>query len=186
MPRILRALMRLGPVALLVVGGLQLLTPGAAHAATAVTINSAAGCSGTTFCYVPPSVTVASGDTVTWTNQSGAGHTVTRCDAANCNGTDGGTGTDPAFDLSVASANGTAVSQTFNGAGTYNYYCKIHGFSVMHGTVTVQGQAASTTTTAAGATTTTARPSTTPGTAATPAPSSAPAQAVAAQVNFTG
>ena len=188
MARILRAFLRLGPAALLVVGGLQVLAPNAAQAATAVTINGAAGCSGTTFCYVPPTVTVASGDTVTWTNQSGAAHTVTRCDAANCNGTDGGTGTDPAFDLSVASANGTAVNQTFNGVGTYNYYCKIHGFAVMHGTVTVQGQSGATTTTASGPTTT-ARPATTPGAVApspTPAPAAAPAQAVPAQANFTG
>jgi plastocyanin len=27
---------------------------------------------------------------------------------------------------------------TFTGLGTYRYYCKVHGFSVMHGTVTVK------------------------------------------------
>jgi plastocyanin len=172
-------LFRLGAGVALVVGGIHVLTPGAANAATAVTINGAASCSGTTFCYVPAASTVSSGDTVTWTNQSGAPHTVTRCDAANCSGTDGGTGTDPAFDQSVASANGTAVSQTFNGAGTYNYYCKIHGFAVMHGTVTVQGQAGPTTATTApaGATTNTTTPT---------AAAAAPAPVVAGQVNFTG
>lgn len=188
MARKLRALRFLGPAVLLLFGGFQIVAPDAAHAAGAVTINSAASCSGTTFCYVPPTVTVASGDTVTWTNQSGAAHTVTRCDATNCNGTDGGTGTDPAFDLSVASANGTAVNRTFNGAGTYNFYCKIHGFAVMHGIVTVQGQSGATTTTASGPTTT-ARPATTPGAVApspAPAPAAAPAQAVPAQANFTG
>jgi plastocyanin len=161
----------------LVVGGFVALTD-PVGAATAVTISGAGGCSGTTFCYVPASATVASGDTVTWTNQSGAPHTVTRCDAANCSGTDGGTGTDPSFDMSVASANGTAVNHTFTAAGTYNYYCKIHGFSVMHGTVTVQGQTAPTTT-APAATTTTTRATTAP-------PAAAPAAAVAGQVNFTG
>jgi plastocyanin len=168
----------------LLVGGVQVLTPGAADAATAVTINGAASCSGATFCFVPAAATVPSGDTVTWTNQSGAPHTVTRCDAANCNGTDGGTGTDPAFDMSVASANGTAVSQTFNGAGTYNYYCKIHGFSVMHGTVTVQGQATATTT--GGPTASTAPAAATTSTTMPRASTAAPAQAVSGRVNFTG
>jgi nucleoid-associated protein YgaU len=82
--------------------------------------------------------------------------------------------------MSVASANGTAVNHTFTAAGTYNYYCKIHGFSVMHGTVTVQGQTAPTTT--APATTTTGRATT----ATTAPPAAAPAAAVAGQVNFTG
>jgi plastocyanin len=182
MGRTLLAFARFGAVVALVVGGTAVLAPGSAHAATAVTINGAAACSGTTFCYAPASVTAPSGDTVTWTNQSGTAHTVTRCDPTACNGTDGGTGTDPAFDLSVPSANGSAVNQTFNGAGTYNYYCKIHGFAVMHGTVTVQGQAAPTTTTS-----TTATPATTPGTVAPSSTAPAtPAAPVAGQVNFTG
>ena len=185
MGRKLLVLFRFGAAVTLVLGGFAVLGPGPAHAATAVTINGGAGCSGTTFCFAPATVTAPSGDTVTWTNQSGAAHTVTRCDPTACNGTDGGTGTDPAFDHSVASANGSTASQTFTGAGTYNYYCKIHGFAVMHGTVTVQGQAAPTTTTTAPATTPAA--ATTPGTAA-PAPAAAApaAQPVPGQVNFTG
>jgi plastocyanin len=175
-------LLRLGAGVALVVGGIHVLTPGAADAATAVAINGAASCSGTTFCYVPAAATVPSGDTVTWTNQSGAPHTVTRCDPSACNGTDAGTGTDPAFDMSVASANGTAVSHTFNGGGTYNYYCKIHGFAVMHGTVTVQGQASPTT--IAGSTASTAPAATTSTT--TPTAAATPAPVVSGQVNFTG
>jgi plastocyanin len=180
-------LLRLGAGIALVFGGAQALSSNPASAATAVTINGAAACSGTTFCFAPATANVPSGDTVTWTNQSGAAHTVTRCDPAACSGTDGGTGTDPAFDLSVASANGSTANQTFNGAGTYNYYCKIHGFAVMHGTITVQGQAAPTTTVGPGATTTTA-PAAAPaaGSTTTTPPASTPAPAVSGQVNFTG
>ena len=29
-------------------------------------------------------------------------------------------------------------THTFHGVGTYNYYCAIHGFAVMHGSVTVK------------------------------------------------
>jgi plastocyanin len=187
------ALLRLAVGAALVFGAMQVIAPGPAHAATAVTINGAPSCSGSTFCYSPSAATVASGDTVTWTNQSGTAHTVTRCDAAACSGTDGGTGTDPAFDHSVAANNGATATQTFTGAGTYNYYCKIHGFGVMHGTVTVQGQTGATTTTTASGSTTSAPtasttpastpPTTAPATATAPA---APATAVQGQVNFTG
>ena len=201
MRRTLLVLARCGAVAALVIGGVAVVAPGPASAATAVTISGAAGCSGTSFCFVPATATVSGGDTVTWTNQTGVAHTVTRCTAAACNNTDGGTGTGPAFDLSVASANGSTASQSFNGAGTYNYYCKIHGFAVMHGTITVQAAAATTTT--AGSTTTTAlatstttgptttttatAPSTAAGTAsAAPAATSTPAQPVQGQVNFTG
>jgi plastocyanin len=178
------ALFRLAVGAALVFGATQVVASGPAHAATAVTINGAGACSGSTFCYSPASASAASGDTITWTNQSGTAHTVTRCDPAACSGTDGGTGTDPAFDHSVASNNGATASQTLNGAGTYNYYCKIHGFAVMHGTVTVQGQTAATTTTSASSSTT---PSTTPATTTTTkAPAAPPASAVSGQVNFTG
>jgi plastocyanin len=190
MRRIALALIRLALVAALVFGAIQVVASRPAHAATAVTIDGAASCGGSAFCFSPAAVSVASGDTVTWTNQSGAPHTVTRCDAAACNGTDGGTGADPAFDLSVAANNGATANHTFSGAGTYNYYCKIHGFAVMHGTVTVQGGAAATTTTSAAASaTSTSTP--TPNTVAqttptTTAPATAAASAVPGQVNFTG
>jgi plastocyanin len=180
-------LLRLGAGIALLFGAAQALGSNPASAATAVTINGAAACSGATFCFAPATVNVPSGDTVTWTNQSGAAHTVTRCDPAACSATDGGTGTDPAFDLSVASANGSTANQTFNGAGTYNYYCKIHGFAVMHGTITVQAQAGPTTTVGPSATTTTApAAAAAAGTTTTTPPASAPAPAVSGQVNFTG
>lgn len=183
MGRTARALLRLGAGLALVFGVFQVLAPGSAHAATAVTIQGTPNCGGSSFCYTPATVTVPSGDTVTWTNQSGATHTVTRCTPAACSGTDGGTGTDPAFDHQNI-ANGASTSQAFTGAGTYNYYCTIHGFSTMHGTVTVQGQAGPTTTVASPSTTTAApTASTTP---ATTAPAATPAPVVSGQVNLTG
>jgi plastocyanin len=191
MRRTVLALVRLAASAALVFGLFQVLAPGSATAATAVAINGGASCSGSAFCFAPSAVTVPSGDTVTWTNQSAATHTVTRCNPAACNGTDGGTGTDPAFDHQGIAPSGSA-SQQFTGAGTYNYYCTIHGFAVMHGTVTVQGQAGPTTTAAqtpTSTTATTAAPSTSPGSTTattTPTPAAAPAAAVAGQVNFTG
>jgi plastocyanin len=190
MRRTLLGLVRLGAIVALVFGAVEVVGRDAAHAATAVTINSAPTCSGTTFCYTPSTVTVPSGDTVTWTNESGgAPHTITRCDPSVCGGTDGGTGTDPTFDVSVGANNGDTANHTFNGTGTYNYYCKVHGFAIMHGTVTVQGQAGPTTTAAQTPPTTsgpTAATTTTSTTTAPTTPAAAPAAAVAGQVNFTG
>jgi plastocyanin len=177
MRRTALTLLRLGAGLVLVVGGAQVLTTTSAEAATAVAINGVASCSGTIFCYAPATVTVSGGDTVTWTNQSGAPHTVSRCDPSACNGTDGGTGSDPAFDISVASANGTAVNQTFNGTGTYNYYCKIHGFAVMHGTVTVQGPTPDTAPSAPTPDTTPAAPAASSAGPASAAPTAPPATA---------
>jgi len=162
----------------LAIGAGVALLPGTAGADAAVTIQGAAGCSGTSFCFVPPTATINDGATVMWTNQSGAAHTVTRCDPQNCNGTDGGTGPADAFDMQVASTNGTTVNHAFHGGGTYTYYCKIHGFAVMHGTITVQA--------ATTATSSTTQPAAAATTATTAPPSASPAPAVAGQVNFTG
>jgi hypothetical protein len=82
---------------------------------------------------------------VTWTNQSGAFHTATRCTPAACAGVDGGTGTDSGFTSgNIAVANGSTFSHTFHGAGTYTYYCEVHGYDVMHGALTVQAAPAPT------------------------------------------
>ena len=90
------------------------------------------------------------GATVTWTNTSGVEHTVARCTPAACNGASGGTGTDATFSKStVAVPAGASFHYTFAQPGTYVYYCTLHGYAVMHGTITVT--AAATTTTAAAA-----------------------------------
>ena len=99
--------------------------------------------SGVFFCYIPPSVTVSVGDTVLWTDLSGSAHTVTRCDPQNCDGVDGGTGTDSPLDNLVAP--GQDFSHTFTGPGTYVYYCQIHGYRNMNGLVTVASEETTTT-----------------------------------------
>jgi len=88
-----------------------------------------------TFCYKPASVTVASGTRVVWVNKTLTTHTITRCTAAACAGVDGGTGTQTGLGGTVGS--GAKYKFVFRKAGTYNYYCQIHGYAVMHGTVTV-------------------------------------------------
>ncbi|MBV9039922.1 MAG: hypothetical protein JOZ68_02900 [Acidimicrobiia bacterium] len=165
-----------GVVMALVVSG-ALVAP--AQADTAVSI-SGSGCAGaTTFCFVPAQSTVANGTTVTWTNQTTAPHTVTRCTPAACNGTDAGSGSDASFTSgNVAASNGATFSHAFNGAGTYNYYCQIHGYAVMHGIVTVQSAVGTTTTTATASAPTTVVPS--------PPNPPPPAAAVSGNVSFTG
>lgn len=92
------------------------------------------------FCYSPSALTVSSGDRVTWTNKSitPVGHNIVRCTPDACNGVGGGTGTDKWAGTGTIHQGGT-YSHTFTGAGTYVYYCSIHGYAQMHGTITVQG-----------------------------------------------
>lgn len=128
-----------------------LVTPLVAMAAIQnVTIH---GASPVTFAYAPSGVAATAGDTVHWTNGSTAGHTVTRCDATNCS-VGAGSGTSPgAFDSGNLAGNSVgSYNQVFSGAGTYNYYCNIHGYAVMHGTVTVSAAAVAAPTATAGAT----------------------------------
>jgi plastocyanin len=102
--------------------------------AVAVAIQNGGAC-GQIFCFSPQTMTVASGTTVTWSNATAADHTVTRCDTVACP-VGPGTGTDAAFGSGLLGA-GQTFSVTFQGLGTYNYYCQIHGYTIMHGTVTV-------------------------------------------------
>jgi plastocyanin len=84
--------------------------------------------------YNPAELTVQAGDTVTWTNNDGVGHTATS-DA----------GAPAAFDSSTIAPSGT-FQFTFDVVGTYAYHCNIHAF--MHGTVVVEAAAASASATA--------------------------------------
>jgi plastocyanin len=82
--------------------------------------------SGTAF---SPSIdTVAVGANVTWTNQDGMAHNVTSSPGA------------PAAFSSGSLGNGATYSRVFAAAGTYQYYCSIHGTptSGMRGTIVVQ------------------------------------------------
>jgi plastocyanin len=93
--------------------------------------------SGTEYCFNPPSQTASPGEQVAWTNSSSAPHTVTRCDPAHCNGVGGGTGSDSWSGSSTINAGGSTYHNTFTAPGTYVYYCTIHGYAAMHGTITV-------------------------------------------------
>lgn len=73
------------------------------------------------FEFVPASLTVTAGTTVTWTNQGPSQHTVTADDGS--------------FDSGPVAVGGT-FSQTFGTAGTFTYHCNIH--QSMTGTVIVQ------------------------------------------------
>jgi plastocyanin len=84
------------------------------------------GCETNNACYLPYSVTVGIGATVTWSNDDTAAHTVTSGSAAN-----GATGE---FDSAFIMA-GTTWSHTFDYGGVYDYYCMVHPW--MQGTVYV-------------------------------------------------
>ena len=94
----------------------------------------------------PRQTTIAAGGTVTWVDKSSTPHNITRCRPADCNGSDGGTGTDPTFTAArlAIPADGSAAF-TFAQPGTYVYYCAIHGYGLMHGTITVTAAPATTT-----------------------------------------
>ncbi len=81
------------------------------------------GNSQSSFRFSPSSITVAAGDTVTWTNNGSAseGH-----DVSGSGGLGSGT-----------LHSGQSYSHTFASPGTFSYICSIHPF--MKGTVTVQG-----------------------------------------------
>jgi plastocyanin len=70
----------------------------------------------------PAEVTVAVGDTVTWTNNDSVGHDVTA---------DGFSSGDPG-----GMSNGDTFEQTFDEAGTFDYVCTVH--PGMEGTVVVE------------------------------------------------
>lgn len=63
------------------------------------------------FAYSPRQVTVRVGDTVTWTNNDSAPHTVTANDASFDSGTLG---------------QGGVYSRTFGVTGVFSYFCAIH------------------------------------------------------------
>jgi plastocyanin len=94
----------------------------ATAAQTAPLARSAAAHSATIagFAFHPASVTVAAGDTISWTNEDAAAHTVTADDGS--------------FDTGTLDK-GASGSHTFASAGTFAYHCTIH--PTMHGTVTV-------------------------------------------------
>ena len=88
------------------------------------------------FCYKPATISVSKGTRVRFVNKTLTTHTITRCTAAACAGHDGGTGMQTGFGGTVTA--GAKYSFVFRKAGTYVFYCQIHGYGIMHGTVTVK------------------------------------------------
>lgn len=79
--------------------------------------------------FVPASLTIKAGDTVTWTWAGGA-HTVTS--GANCTA-------DAAYASDLKSTTGATFTHTYATAGTFEYFCEPHcASSAMKGTIIVQ------------------------------------------------
>ena len=72
------------------------------------------------FAFVPATLTVHAGSTVTWTNHDEEPHTVAASDGSF---------------RSPGMGTGATFSHTFGAAGTFDYVCSIH--PMMHGTVVV-------------------------------------------------
>jgi plastocyanin len=79
--------------------------------------SSVPGCDATNECYIPADVSISVGETITWSNDDTAAHTVTSGSPAD--------GPDGNFDSSLFMA-GTTFSNTFDSAGKYPYYCMVH------------------------------------------------------------
>ena len=77
---------------------------------------SSPGCESNNECYLPYSLEIRSGDTISWSNDDTAAHTVT---SKNADGPDG------VFDSSLFMA-GNTFEFTFDEAGTYSYFCMVH------------------------------------------------------------
>ncbi|NHN46847.1 copper-binding protein [Halostella sp. JP-L12] len=96
------------------------------------------------FAFDPESPTVASGGTVTWTNESGVGHTVTAYERRIPDGADyfasGGFGSEAAARDDVEGGivdPGETYETTLDAAGEYEYFCVPHEGSGMTGVVAV-------------------------------------------------
>ena len=85
------------------------------------------GCEETSECYLPSSLTIGTGTTVTWENIDTAAHLAT-------SGTPAG-GPDGVFDSGMIMAGGT-FEHEFIDSGEFQYYCIVHPWMV--GTVTVE------------------------------------------------
>src|SRR5690348_7586003 len=145
------AALLVGVGALGVVGAMAPAGIGATPAGAATTTVSI----GSAFVFSPATITIHVGDTVTWRHDSSSTmHSVT---ADN-----GSFDSSPNCPSTCLGANAT-FSHVFNTAGTFRYYCRIHGAPGgvgMSGTVTVLAATPSTTSSPPGATTTSVAQST--------------------------
>ncbi len=82
---------------------------------------SVPGCEETNTCFIPSSVTINVGDTVSWSNDDTAAHTVTSGQPAK--------GPDGNFDSSLLMV-GKTFDVTFDNSGSYDYFCMVHPWMV--------------------------------------------------------
>ena len=75
------------------------------------------GCENTDDCFIPSTVVIALGGTVTWENTDNAAHTATSGSPSD--------GPDGVWDSSLMMVNGS-YSVTLDEAGTYPYFCMVH------------------------------------------------------------
>jgi len=92
--------------------------------------SSTPGCEETDNCFVPSTVVITAGGTVTWENTDNAAHTASSGTAAG--------GPDGVFDSSLIMSGGS-YSVTLDDEGTYPYFCMVHPW--MEGTVIVEAEA---------------------------------------------
>jgi len=114
-----------------IISGIVAVTPSVQ--AETVTVSAPAGssvpgCEETNECFIPEDVTINAGDTVEWSNDDTAAHTVT-------SGTAAGDDVGDLFDSGLFMV-GATFSHTFADTGTYDYFCMVHPWMV--GTVIVQ------------------------------------------------
>jgi len=112
------------------------IAPSAFAAHHEVTITNAPGsatpgCEETNSCFLPSTVAIQPGGTVTWENTDNAAHTATS--GSQVSGPDG------VWDSSLMMVNGS-YSVTLDDEGTYPYFCMVHPW--MQGTVIVEAEAA--------------------------------------------
>jgi len=83
--------------------------------------SSAPGCEEENACFIPFSVSINVGDTVVWSNDDSAAHTVTSGTPSN--------GPDGIFDSSIFMS-ATTFEQVFSESGNYDYFCMVHPWMV--------------------------------------------------------
>jgi len=115
-----------------IVSGMTAIIPSAFAAEVSVPLGTGTpGCEETNECWDPPELTISVGETVTWSNDDSAAHTVTY-----------GTPDMPSaevgsvFDSSLFLA-GTTFDVTFDTAGEFPYFCMVHPW--MEGMIIVGG-----------------------------------------------
>lgn len=94
-------------------------TPSATQAAGPATAGNVYQVTIKNFAFDPATINIKKGDSVKWTNEDSAPHTVTG----------------PGFDSGTLNT-GKTYSYTFNVAGSFDYQCNLH--PRMKGTITVQ------------------------------------------------